>query len=168
MENIVNEKRRGMNFIIKMMNVDLARKILSWQYEEPYNFYNNEVNEEGINEFLSGSYQAITDDKGKLFGFLCTGEAAQVPAGNKYGVYHNSFIDIGLGMHPDYTGKGYGYEFMLFIIKYVKGNYIGIPMRLTVATFNKRAIHLYEKMGFVKLEKFTTDYAEFITMIKRN
>lgn len=150
------------------MDEDLARKILTWKYEPPYDFYNNEVNEEGMREFLAGTYRAITDDEGEVFGFLCTGKSAQIPVGNNYGVYKDNFVDIGLGMHPDYTGKGYGYDFMTFILKYIKENYTGVPMRLSVATFNKRAIHLYEQIGFVKQDKFKTDVADFITMVKRN
>ncbi len=69
-------------------------------------------------------------------------------------------------MHPDYVGKGYGYEFCTFIVNYIKEKYGETPIRLSVATFNKRAIHLYEKLGFVEKDVFSTDAAEFITMIK--
>ncbi len=103
-----------------------------------------------------------------MYGFLCTGESAQIPVGHKYGVYDDKNVDIGFGMDPDYVGKGYGYNFCSFIINYIRENYAATPIRLSVATFNKRAIHLYEKLGFVKKDKFTSDFAEFITMIKFN
>ena len=155
-----------MNLNIKQMDINSARTILSWRYKKPYDFYNNEVNDEEIKERLDGSYKAITDENDKVFGFLCTGDTAQIPVGHKYGVYNDRFVDMGLGMDPDYVGKGYGYDFCAFIIYYIKENYTGIPIRLSVATFNKRAIHLYEKLGFIKKDKFTTGFAEFITMIK--
>ncbi len=93
----------SMNFIIKDMDENLARKIISWVYEEPYDFYNNVLNEEVIKEYLDGSYRAIIDDD-EVFGFLCTGQTAQIPAGIKYGVYNDKFVDMGLGMNPDYVG----------------------------------------------------------------
>ncbi|MBH0229093.1 GNAT family N-acetyltransferase [Halobacillus sp. KCTC 3957] len=71
-------------------------------------------------------------------------------------------------MHPDYTGKGYGYDFCTLIINHIQENNAGIPIRLSVATFNKRAIHLYEKLRFKKRDKFTAAHAEFITMVKDN
>ncbi|GAA0596608.1 GNAT family protein [Virgibacillus siamensis] len=155
-----------MNLTIRSMNEDLAKQILSWKYESPYDFYNNEVNNEGIKERLDGSYQVLLDEKGKVFGFLCTGETARIPIGNKYGVYNENFVDIGLGMNPNYAGNGYGYDFCSFIINYIRENNKGIPMRLSVATFNKRAIRLYEKLGFEEGDKFAAGSVDFITMIK--
>ncbi|MGP4040960.1 GNAT family N-acetyltransferase [Gracilibacillus sp. D59] len=157
-----------MNLTIKNMDENSARKSLSWRYEKPYDFYNTDVSEEEMNERLDGSYKAIIADNGELFGLLCIGETAQIPVGHTYGVYTDKNIDLGLGMNPDYVGKGYGYEFCIFIINYIRENHVEIPLRLSVATFNKRAIHLYEKLGFVKKDKFITDYAEFMTMIKEN
>ena len=155
-----------MNFIARNMDENSAKLILSWRYKEPYNFYNNESNSEALKELLDGSYRVITDDHGEIFGFMCTGESAQVPAGNKYGVYNKNCVDMGLGMAPDHVGKGNGYPFCSFIINYIRENHGNIAIRLSVATFNKRAVYLYEKLGFKKADQFRTDHAEFITMIK--
>ncbi len=159
-----------MRWIMKLtiigMDVTSAKKILSWKYEKPYDFYNNEVTKEELKEILNGSYKAITDNNGDMIGFLCIGEAAQVPVGHQYGVYNDKNVDLGLGMHPNYVGKGHGNEFCTFIMKHIRDEYLEVPIRLTVATFNKRAIHLYEKLGFVKKDEFTTDIAAFVTMIK--
>ncbi|MEI5906266.1 GNAT family N-acetyltransferase [Bacillus spongiae] len=157
-----------MNLTIKKMDINSAKTILSWRYEKPYDFYNNDITEEGINELLDGSYQAIIDKNNKIFGYLCIGESAQIPVGHKHGVYNDKYVDMGLGMDPYYVGKGYGYEFCTYIMNHIKENSPGIPIRLSVATFNDRAINLYEKLGFIKKDKFTTDFAEFITMIKDN
>ncbi|UOQ92194.1 GNAT family N-acetyltransferase [Halobacillus shinanisalinarum] len=155
-----------MKLIINNMNKNLATHILNWKYERPYDFYNNEVNGEEIKERLDGSYYALSDEQGEVIGFFCFGATAQIPIGNQYGVYNENFVDMGLGMNPDYVGKGHGYDFCSFIINYIRENYEGTSIRLSVATFNKRAIHLYEELGFVKKGKFTTDFADFITMIK--
>lgn len=150
------------------MDEDLARETLEWKYSKPYDFYNNEWSEDALKERLDGSYRVITDENDRLFGFLCTGETAQIPVGHKYSVYNDAFVDMGLGMKPDYVGKGFGYSFCTFIINYISERNRGVPIRLSVATFNKRAIHVYEKIGFVKKDKFATNVAAFITMVKEN
>lgn len=155
-----------MNLKIKKIDEGLAKQILGWRYQKPYDFYNNEINEDGIKEMLDGSTQVLFDKKGEVFGFFCTGEAARIPIGHQYGVYQENCVDIGLGMHPDYVGEGLGYDFCAFIIKYIEEHNKEIPIRLSVASFNRRAIHLYEKIGFVRKANFTTDSADFITMIK--
>lgn len=63
----------------------------------------------------------------------------------------------GLAIHPSCSGKGYGLQMMNEIIKLGKTMDI-LRIELSVATFNDKAIALYEKMGFAKegiLRKFT-------------
>lgn len=157
-----------MNLTIVNMDENQAKEILSWKYEKPYDFYNGEINEEGMKELLDGSYKVLTDENKKVFGFFCTGETARIPIGNQYGVYNIKAIDMGLGMNPKYVGKGYGYDFCSHILNDIKEHNKGIPIRLSVAIFNKRAVHLYENLGFVIQNEFAIDTADFFTMIKEN
>ena len=147
----------SMELFIEEMNGEMASNILSWKYDKPYDFYNNEVTDEAIMEFLDGSYCALIDDAKELIGFFCVGENAQVPFGNRFGVYKDDFVDMGLGMNPNLVGKGNGFEFCTLIIQFIEENYQNTPIRLTVAKFNRRAIHLYEKLGFVLENEFRTD-----------
>ncbi|MEK4426557.1 GNAT family N-acetyltransferase [Solibacillus sp. FSL K6-1523] len=156
-----------MQLLIENMNEDLAKDIVSWEYEKPYDFYNNEISDGAVKELLDGSYFALVNEDQKLHGFFCTGDNAQVPVGKRFGVYSENSIDMGLGMNPKYVGKGSGFEFCSFILRYIEENHKGTPIRLTVAKFNQRAIHLYEKLGFEKKDEFRTDFAEFMTMVKR-
>ena len=156
-----------MKLFIENMNEEIAKDILTWKYEKPYDFYNSELTDEDMKERLNGSYFALVNDNKEIFGFFCTGENAQVPVGKKNGVYSDDSIDMGLGMNPNFVGKGNGFEFCSFILRYIEKNYKGNPIRLTVAKFNQRAIHLYEKLGFVKKDEFSTDFAEFMTMVKK-
>ena len=156
-----------MKLFIENMNEEIAKDTLGWEYEKPYDFYNNEITDEEMKERLDGSYYVLVNDQKELFGFFCTGENAQVPFGKNFGVYSDESIDMGLGMNPKIVGKGNGFEFCSFILRYIEENYIGSPFRLTVAKFNQRAIHLYEKLGFVKKDEFSTDFEEFMTMIKK-
>ncbi|WP_430788050.1 GNAT family N-acetyltransferase [Virgibacillus flavescens] len=155
-----------MRLIKRKMTQDFAVETLHWKYEKPYDLYNNELNSEAIEELLSYSYFAIVDQDDELLGYFCTGVSAQVPAGNKVKAYSEDMVDIGIGMKPTLTGKGFGTTFFSFILHDIEQANPNLRMRLTVATFNKRAIRLYEKFGFIKKNKFESDLTEFITMVK--
>ena len=139
-----------------------AIEILNWRYPPPYNLYNQEENDAGIEEFLDQSYKAIVDQEDSLVGYYCTGQPAQVPKGHEFNVYNKECIDIGLGMNPELTGKGFGREFLAFILKELEVE----CLRLTVAKFNQRAIRLYEAFDFKPTDSFTKGDIEFITMIQ--
>ncbi|MDQ0430314.1 RimJ/RimL family protein N-acetyltransferase [Planomicrobium stackebrandtii] len=149
------------------MNKETAQEILSWQYEPPYDFYNNESCDSELAELLNKAYFTVLNEKEETVGFFCTGESAQVPSGNRYEVYKEQCIDVGLGMNPALVGKGNGEEFGLFILHSIEETHHQLPVRLTVAAFNKRAIRLYEKLGFTLDKRFSNAAAEFITMVKK-
>jgi [ribosomal protein S18]-alanine N-acetyltransferase len=79
-------------------------------------------------------------------------------------VYEEKLLDIGLGMRPDQTGKGFGYVFFSFILSHINEQCV----RLTVASFNTRAIHLYQKLGFLKVSEFKHKGINFIIMVRKN
>ena len=156
-----------MQLHIENMTVNIARNILTWKYEEPYDFYNNEETDEALDEMLDGSYYALLNEQNAVVGFFCIGKNAQVPIGHQFDVYVDDLVDMGLGMHPNLVGKGNGTAFCTHILQFIEKHYVGKSIRLTVANFNKRAIHLYEKLGFVKVAEFTSNTTEFMTMIKK-
>ena len=151
---------------VRKIDEKQAVEILGWRYEKPYDFYNQEDSTQGRAELLNGTYHAVVDEGDQLIGFFCIGSSAQVPAGRRADVYGQDCIDMGLGMHPARTGNGVGYTFCSFILEQIKARHPGKPVRLTVASFNRRAIRLYEKLGFVRQHAFGTDTANFITMIR--
>ncbi|MEO2076374.1 MAG: GNAT family N-acetyltransferase [Bacillus sp. (in: firmicutes)] len=157
-----------MKLLIKNMNESHAKEILNWTYQPPYDFYNNECTDDSLKELLNGSYYAVVDPQNKLVGFYCIGESAQVPAGNQLGAYDNGFIDFGIGMQPEETGQGKGFDFCSFVLSNIQNKFKNITIRLTVANFNKRAIHLYENLGFVKRKEFITNNVPFTIMVKVN
>ncbi|MGE7623027.1 GNAT family N-acetyltransferase [Viridibacillus sp. NPDC096237] len=149
------------------MNMEFAKEILGWRYAAPYDFYNNELDTEALNEILDNPYYSVVNNSGELVGFFCIGQSAQVPSGSQFGTYSEEMIDIGIGMKPGLTGKGYGSTFFSFVLNHIQGENC-IPIRLTVAKFNHRAIHLYEKFGFVRFMEFCNNSIEFIVMIKKD
>lgn len=73
--------------------------------------------------------------------------------------YRNEHIVYlgGLAIHPDYFGKGFGKKIMLEIIHLCKNKGF-LRIELSVAVHNKKAIQLYESVGFIKegvLKKYT-------------
>ncbi|WP_107926947.1 GNAT family N-acetyltransferase [Lysinibacillus parviboronicapiens] len=154
-----------MQLFVREMDNRWATELLHWTYSAPYDFYNNELTTETLKEILDNSYQAIVNDKEQLIGYFCTGISAQVPSGHEVDAYLENGIDIGIGLKPDLTGKGFGTEFFSFIVSHVRQT-THAPLRLTVAKFNTRAIHLYEKLGFKKKLEFKHQAIRFITMLK--
>lgn len=154
-----------MQLLIGNMTEDYAVQILNWTYDAPYDFYNNELNSDSIKEMLDNDYYVVLDDTDELVGFFCIGSSAQVPVGSQFGAYSENFIDIGIGMKPELTGRGFGFIFFSLILQYIHANFENTPFRLTVAKFNQRAIHLYENLGFSKKMEFTNGSTVFITMI---
>ncbi|MCA0989883.1 GNAT family N-acetyltransferase [Pseudalkalibacillus hwajinpoensis] len=139
--------------IIEPMTEDTAKKIQTWQYDEPYSLYNLNGDSEVLSELLNGSYFLVTENN-KLIGYFCFGKSAQVPAGYKENAYADSFLDFGLGLHPMYTGNGKGLRFVQAGLAYAYEKYSGKSVRLTVASFNKRAKIVYERAGFTYEQSF--------------
>jgi [ribosomal protein S18]-alanine N-acetyltransferase len=150
----------------KEMIRSYAQNILTWSYEPPYDLYNNDDSEESMNELLNGSYVAVVNENDQLVGFYCTGVSSHVPAGNKYGAYDIPMLDVGIGLRPELTGQGNGASFFSWVLETIQKS--GEPIRLTVGTFNTRAIKLYEKLGFKKHLEFEANGNGFQTMIKKN
>ncbi|QEC68204.1 GNAT family N-acetyltransferase [Panacibacter ginsenosidivorans] len=73
--------------------------------------------------------------------------------------HRNSHIAYlgGLAIDPAFAGKGYGCAMLNEILAYAKQQRF-LRVELSVATINEKAVHLYEKAGFVKegiFRKFT-------------
>jgi ribosomal-protein-alanine N-acetyltransferase len=125
--------------------------------------------DECINDLLNGDYICVFDNNQELIGFLCTGLSARVPGGYAANIYNDSnFMDFGLGMKPELTGSGLGNMFLSDGIRIITEQKKTRKLRLVVATFNTRAVRLYESVGFVKetlfLSKINDQNMEFISM----
>ncbi|MGO0061231.1 GNAT family N-acetyltransferase [Brevibacillus fluminis] len=155
-----------MVFRIQEMDERNARMIAAWHYPPPYDFYNLGSSPEAVAEMLEHDYYTIYTEDNELLGFYCLGPSAQVPAGHQSDAYaaDTPTIDIGIGMRPDLTGKGFGFEFFSIVLGAVKEAHPHASVRLTVASFNKRAIRLYENCGFAKTAEFTSPRTQFVTM----
>lgn len=160
-----------MQINIEPMNYDAAKQISKWIYKEPYSIYSMDGSDNCIDELLNGTYFLVSDKESNLIGYYCFGKSAQVPVGNKLGVYNcKDIIDIGLGIKPNLCGQGLGLKFLNNGLDFAKNKLSAKRVRLTVATFNKRAIKVYKNAGFEKIYSFEriaeTEKVEFWVMIK--
>jgi len=149
-----------------------ARAIGAWRYDPPYDLYNI-GGEDDLRELLDQDtpYYAATDERGELVGFLCFKTAAQTLSGLLAGAYaDHDALDIGLGMRPDLTGRGHGLDFMNAGLAFARETFAPASFRLSVATFNLRAVKVYERAGFRPDRAFTHtaagDAYEFMTMVR--
>ncbi|MGM0884910.1 MAG: GNAT family N-acetyltransferase [Bacillota bacterium] len=133
------------------MTEEFASLISNWKYQEPYSIYSMDGSNEVISELLNGDYYYVLNDENRLVGFICTGSSARVPGGYGSGIYYNSkSLDIGLGLSPDLTGKGIGFGYLSKSIEFIKERFNPNDIQLVVASFNERAIKVYERIGFIK------------------
>ncbi|SDJ78774.1 ribosomal-protein-alanine N-acetyltransferase [Sediminibacillus albus] len=136
-----------MDYTFTKMTQEQAEEIaFNWHYPGEYRFYDMEADKEDLVEFLDpdsrGDAYYIVQKGGKLIGFF-----------NFYEKQNNT-IELGLGMKPEFTGKGMGLGFLKAGLDFAKTNFNPAAITLSVAAFNKRAIKLYEKTGFVPIKTF--------------
>lgn len=132
-------------FWIQPMSQDSAEQIAAWTYPAPYDFYDMVADEEDLAQLLSESTRENTYFEvirnGALFGF-----ATFFPK--------KDHLEIGLGMKPDQTGQGLGVNFYQAIEDYARKNFDCRVLQLSVASFNQRALALYQKVGYEKVESY--------------
>jgi ribosomal-protein-alanine N-acetyltransferase len=134
-------------YVFRPMNDKEAREISGWRYDPPYDFYDATSDPDDLAELLDpkrrreGAYYAAFDERGALVGFFQFERIAQI-------------VEVGLGLRPDLTGKGLGLGFMLAGLEFARRHFSPTGFRLSVATFNERAISVYERAGFGRGEVF--------------
>lgn len=167
---MIDERNKEMStYVFYPMTTEVAAAICQWRYPEPYSLYNMDAGSECIEELMSGMYFYALDQESNLAGYICAGHAARVPGGYAIGLYDdNACLDIGLGLDPVRTGKGYGLQYLNQALCFFSTHYHANEFRLVVATFNDRAIRVYERTGFKKgpcfISKVDDQELEFMAM----
>jgi len=135
-----------------------AKEVNTWSYEEPYSIYSFSGVDDDLPDLLNGDFFAAFDEDEALIGYLCIGDSARVPGGRQSGVYEETgYVDIGLGLRPDLTGKGYGVSFVQQGLEYLSKQFGASSFRLVVLTFNRRAIEVYRRCGFTSDQVFRSN-----------
>jgi ribosomal-protein-alanine N-acetyltransferase len=128
------------------MEDEEATQISGWHYEPPYDFYDATSDADDLQELLDpkrrkDTYFSVFDEEGVLVGFFQFERAGKT-------------VDIGLGMRPDLTGKGLGIEYLLAGLEFARERFSPDRFTLSVATFNERAILVYERAGFRRGDEY--------------
>jgi ribosomal-protein-alanine N-acetyltransferase len=125
---------------IGQMSGEDAREISRLHYEPPYDFYDATSDRDDLEELLDperreGTYFSAFDEEGSLAGFF------QFESRDKT-------VDVGLGLRPGLTGRRLGVEYLLADLEFARERFSPERFTLSVATFNERAIRVYERAGF--------------------
>jgi ribosomal-protein-alanine N-acetyltransferase len=130
----------------EQMTQEEAEAVADWRYERPYDFYDARADEEDLALLLSAERRAdrtfaAKDGSGEMIGFFTYGR-------------EDDAIVVGLGLRPDLTGHGLGVPFVAAGLDFARERFAPRRFRLSVASFNKRAIKVYERAGFVRTRSF--------------
>ena len=152
------------------MNIDFrkptendAKDIAAWKYEGEYSFYNNDKTE-AKKQWASNIHKeentfAMYNENNELIGNCCFDYDEE-----------DKLYTFGVQMRPSLTGKGMGKEVVSAILNFGRETYKFNEIDLLVAKFNRRAITLYEKLGFKTIDEFVwhvnDEDKEFIAMRK--
>ena len=131
-----------------------VQKFYFWRYEPPYDIYNEggDLSDEELAYFLDPQIRchAMFDGTNTLIAYCTFGADGQVPGGD----YKADALDIGMGVRPDLTGQGKGVDYAQAAINFALDTYAPHALRVTIATFNERAQKVWQKAGFVEIDRF--------------
>jgi RimJ/RimL family protein N-acetyltransferase len=143
----------AIDFSFHPLDADSAREVLSWRYDEPYDIYNADAQDLEADLALlldpRNAHHAITA-AGDLLAFCCFGPEAQVPGGE----YEAGLLDVGLGVRPDLTGQGHGDTYVRAVLDFAAEEFAPGGYRVTVAEFNERALRVWERACFRRVQRF--------------
>jgi ribosomal-protein-alanine N-acetyltransferase len=120
-----------------------AEAIAEWHYPEPYSFYDWTADPDDLHELLDAAlrgdaYWAVRDEANELVGYF------------DFKPKDEQTVEIGLGLRPDLTGRGLGGSFLAAGLEFARTRFAPARFVLSVATFNDRAIKVYERAGFTR------------------
>lgn len=124
------------------MNEEYARQITEWNYEGEYSDYNLPSYEECKNK----KYGITREDRKDNYIVYTINDEVVFYSNMKE--MDNNKLYIGVGLKPEYCGKGLGNFFLNDSIIEMKKRYPERILFLEVRSWNKRAIKSYEKIGF--------------------
>jgi ribosomal-protein-alanine N-acetyltransferase len=134
-------------FHFRLLTQADAEAIAGWHYPEPFSFYDWTADPDDLAELLdptarAEAYAAVEDDAGELVGYFSCKPGAR------------GTIVVGLGLRPDRTGLGLGTAFLRAGLDHARASHRPERFSLAVATFNRRAIKVYERAGFTAVRTY--------------
>jgi [ribosomal protein S18]-alanine N-acetyltransferase len=131
------------------MTVPFAGDMVTWRYPAPYDLYDMTGADPGFFANPASGYFALTEGD-ELIGFRSFGQDGQVPGGS----YDSSALDTGGGLRPDLTGQGLGGKAISTGLEFGHREFASAAFRVTVASFNERALRVVRSLGFRAVGSF--------------
>jgi [ribosomal protein S18]-alanine N-acetyltransferase len=147
---------------IRPMTAGDVAVLTTWHYPPPYDFYDPAADEDDLAELSDprrwgDEYFAAVNEQEEVVGFFQF--RLREPG---------LLIEIGLGLRPDLTGIGLGPSYLATGMDFASNRWGGKGFQLFVAAFNRRAIKVYERLGFRSVEevkRFTGgEWRDFLRM----
>jgi len=144
-----------MPYHFRPLTPDDARTMLGWRYPPPLDLYDADLDfmDENVESVLVPEfhYHTVLDGAGRMIGFCCFGEDAQVTGGD----YGREAIDVGLSLDPALIGQGLGRDFLAAILALGRDLFAPSCFRATVVDFNRRSRRLFQRAGFLETQRFS-------------
>lgn len=136
------------NYVLNILSEDDAREMCRQRYENEYSIYN--FSDWKI-VLKNGWDLAIKEKREKEF-ISITLDNELIAYGRISKKEDKAFI--GIGIKPEFCGKGHGKRIMELLIQESLKRYVKHTIVLEVRSFNKRAINCYIKAGFKVQDKY--------------
>lgn len=154
-----------MELTFRPITRDQAQEYTEWEYRAPYDLYNIPVSERclEIEEMLKEANRTFAVvSNGDFVGIRSFGKDGRVSGG----VYDDRFQDTGGALRPDLTGKGLGETLLSAGLHFGSERFGFGHFRVTVASFNQRALTVCERVGFKEQQRFlrNPDKREFVIL----
>ena len=126
-----------------------ALDICTWRYPAPYDCYDmTDADPEWLLDPASGFHALLSGDR--LIGFRSFGTDGQVPGWD----YDDRALDTGGGLRPELVGQGLGRRAISAGLAYGRETFAPRAFRVTVASFNTRALRTVEDLDFQRVGRF--------------
>ncbi len=140
-----------------------AKDIATWRYDGAYDVYDMAgVNPDELLDPEVGYHAVMAEDR--LIGFRSFGPDGQVPGWE----YDDSALDTGGGLRPELTGQGLGRTVISAGLAFGRAWFAPAAFRVTVASFNARALHTVASLGFERVASFkaSRDARDFDVLVR--
>lgn len=128
---------------------DHAEDICTWRYDTPYDVYDvTGTDPEQLLQPELGYHAVMAGDR--LIGFRSFGPDGQVPGWD----YDDAALDTGGGLRPELTGQGLGRSAIAAGLTFGRERFAPAAFRVTVASFNTRALWTVRSLGFEHVGSF--------------
>jgi ribosomal-protein-alanine N-acetyltransferase len=148
---------------VRPLREEHALDIVTWRYDPPYDCYDMTdaepawllTPESGFHALLAGE---------RLVGFRSYGPDGRVPGWD----YDDAALDTGGGLRPTLVGQGLGARAISAGLAFGRARFAPRAFRVTVASFNLRALRTVEGLGFERVGRFdaATDGRGFEVLVR--